>query len=136
MIRRKRITVTILLIINIFMLVIPVIPHHHHPDKMICMKQDLSEVPGCPAHHHHPGQDSCCDSECMTRFHSPTPARQANSGPHYLFVTTLFTHQIIERLFHPQEKQLKDYSVYRESLHGTNIARTFSLRAPPCTIPA
>ena len=38
---------------------------------------------------------------------------------------------IIENLLRPQERQLTNEYVYRESLHGTNITRAFALRAPP-----
>lgn len=53
------------------MLVAAVIPHHHHPNGMICMKQDLPVEQQCPTHHHHPGNDHVAASECMTRFYSP-----------------------------------------------------------------
>ena len=95
---KKRIIVTLLFLINIIMLVAAVIPHHHHPNGMICMKQDLPVEQQCPTHHHHPGYDSCCSSECMTRFYSPTPSVHTDSGPDYVFIATLFTDVIIETL--------------------------------------
>ncbi len=90
------------------MLVAAVIPHHHHPNGMICMKQDLPVEQQCPTHHHHPGNDSCCSSECMTRFYSPTPSVHTDSGPDYVFIATLFTDVIIEHLLRPQEKRIKE----------------------------
>ena len=120
--------------INIIMLVAAVIPHHHHPNGMICMKQDLPVEQQCPTHHHHPGNDSCCSSECMTRFYSPTPSIHTDSGPDYVFIATLFTDVIIEHLLRPQEKRIKNYYVYRDSLHGTDTHRTTSLRAPPYSV--
>ena len=116
------------------MLVAAVIPHHHHPNGMICMKQDLPVEQQCPTHHHHPGNDSCCSSECMTRFYSPTPSIHTDSGPDYVFIATLFTDVIIEHLLRPQEKRIKNYYVYRDSLHGTDTHRTTSLRAPPYSV--
>ena len=65
----------------------------------------------------------------MTRFHSPIPSVHTDSGPNYVFVATLFTDMIIEHLLRPQ-----NYYIYRESLHGTKIPRTSSLRAPPYSV--
>ena len=131
---KKRIIVTLLFFINIIMLTAAVIPHHHHPNGAICMKQDLPVEQQCPKHHHHPASDSCCSSECMTRFHSPIPSFHTDSGPDYVFIATLFTDGIIEHLLKPQERRVKNYYVYRDSLHGTNIPRTTSLRAPPYSV--
>ena len=130
----KRFIVTILFLINIIMLVAAVIPHHHHPNGMICMKHDMPVEHKCPVHNHHSASDSCCDSECMTRFQSPIPTLQTDSGPDYVFIATLFTDVIIEHLLRPQEKRIKNFYVYRDSLHGANIPRTFSLRAPPYSV--
>jgi hypothetical protein len=106
--RNKRYILSFLLFISIIMLVVPVIPHHHHP-----------------------GNDSCCNDGCMTRLNSPTPSVQADHSPHYLFTAILFTDLIIENLFKPQERRIKNYYAYRESLHSTVINCAFGLRAPP-----
>lgn len=137
---KKRIIVTLLFFINIIMLVAAVIPHHHHPNGMICMKQDLPVEQQCPMHNHHhhqshqPGSDSCCNSECLTRFQSPIPSIHTDSGPDYVFIATLFTDVIIEHLLRPQERRVKNYYVYRDSLHGTDTPRATSLRAPPYSV--
>ena len=128
--RNKRYIVSFLLFISMIMLVVPVIPHHNHADGVICMKNDLTPEPQCPKHHH-PGNDSCCNDGCMTRLNSPTPSVQADNNPHYLFTAILFTDFIIENLFRPQERRIKNYYAYRESLHGTAVNRAFGLRAPP-----
>ena len=106
---KKRFIVTMLFIINIIMLVAAVIPHHHHPNGMICMKQDQPVEQQCPSVH-------------------------TDSGPNYVFIATLFTDVIIEHLLRPQERRVKNYYIYRESLHGTKIPRTSSLRAPPYSV--
>ena len=67
----------------------------------------------------------------MTRLNSPTPSVQADHSPHYLFTAILFTDLIIENLFKPQERRIKNYYAYRESLHSTVINCAFGLRAPP-----
>ena len=61
----------------------------------------------------------------MTRFHSPIPSVHTDSGPNYVFVATLFTDMIIEHLLRPQERRVKNYYIYRESLHGTKIPPPF-----------
>ena len=118
---KKRIIVTLLFFINIIMLVAAVIPHHHHPNGMICMKQDLPVEQQCPKHHHHPESDACCNSECLTRFQSSIPSIHSYSSPDYVFIATLFTDVIIEHLLRPQEKRVKNYYVFRDSLHGTDF---------------
>ena len=132
--RNKRYIVSFLLFISMIMLVVPVIPHHHHADGVICMKNDLTPEPQCPKHYHHPDNDSCCNDGCMTRLNSPTPSVQADNNPHYLFTAILFTDFIIENLFRPQERRIKNYYAYRESLHGTAVNRAFGLRAPPSPV--
>lgn len=131
--KRKQCILALLLFVNIIMLVIPVLPHHHHPNGMICMKHDLPADNDCPEHHHnHDSNDSCCKNECLTRFDSPRPSMHIDHGPQFILIAVLFTYDIIENLLQPQDKGLNlRYAFYRESLHGTNISRAFSLRAPP-----
>lgn len=150
---KKGFIVTLLFFINIIMLVAAVFPHHHHNNGMICMKQDLPVEQQChnqeennpcnqPCNHsnqpcnpnHHPENDSCCTSECLTRFHSPIPSVQTDNGPDYVLIATLFTDVIIEHLLRPQEKRVKNYYIFRDSLHGTDTPRATSLRAPPYTV--
>lgn len=151
--RKKSAIVTLLFVINMVMLVAAVFPHHHHPNGMICMKQDTAteqqecpteqdcptEQQGCPScehhrHQHHPKNDACCNSECITQFHSPTPSVQTDSKPDYGIITTLFTDGIIEHLLKPQERRVKNYYVYRDSLQDADTVRTVSLRAPPYAV--
>lgn len=113
------------------MLVVPTIPHHHHANGLICMKNDVPLEAQCPEHHHQQKDDSCCNDECLTRFNSPTPTVQADGGPHYLFIAILFNDFIIENLLKPRERQIKNCYAYRETLHSTVINRATSLRAPP-----
>lgn len=130
--KNNRYILTLLFLINIIMMIAPVIPHHHHADGVICMKQDLPVESTDFPQHHQTENDACCDSECLVRFHSPTLSVHTDSSPHYEFITTLFTDILIERLLKPQDKQLnKGYYLYRESLHNTNNSHIFGLRAPP-----
>lgn len=129
---KRKVIVTWLLFINIIMLIAAVFPHHHHYDGIICIKQDQPIEQQCPIHHHHSSENhTCCDDECMTNFQSPAPSVQTHNGPDYIIIATLFTCDIIEHLLRPLEKRVKNYCIYRDSLHGTETPHTFSLRAPP-----
>lgn len=113
------------------MLAVPLVPHHHHANGVICVKHDVAPEAQCPEHNHHHENDSCCSDECPTRFSTPAPNVQVDLGPQHVFIAILFTDFIIENLLRPQEKQLANGHAYRESLHGTNFTRAFGLRAPP-----
>lgn len=113
------------------MLAVPLVPHHHHANGVICVKHDVVPEAQCPEHNHHHKNDSCCSDECPTRFSTPAPNVQVDLGPQHVFIAILFTDFIIESLLRPQEKQLANGYAYRESLHGTNFTRAFGLRAPP-----
>lgn len=128
--KNKRYIVCFLFLLSMIMLAVPAIPHHHHANGVICMKNDVAADTPRTAHHH-AGNDTCCNDGCLTRFDSPTPAGQANNGPQYVFIAILFTDVIIENLLKPQEQRIKNYYAYRESLHGTDISPTYGLRAPP-----
>lgn len=129
--RNKRYIVSFLLFISMIMLVVPVIPHHHHADGVICMKNDLTPDPQCPKHYHHPDNDSCCNDGCMTRLNSPTPSVQADNNPHYLFTAILFTDFIIENLFRPQSDVLRIITHTGSLSTVPAVNRAFGLRAPP-----
>lgn len=130
--RNKQYIFSFLFLISIILLVMPVIPHHHHADGLICMKHDLTSEKQCPTHNHHQENDACCSNECLARFYSPIPSTQTDqTHPPYLFVALLFADCLILDLFKPQEERIKNDYAFRENLHGANIVRAFGLRAPP-----
>lgn len=115
------------------MLIVPLIPHHHHSNGIICMKDDIKDTE-CPYHHnhHHHNDDPCCTSDCMTNFESFVPAQQLDEvQPHYLYSIILFTEPLLRFVTQPEENSLLREHVYLESLHGTFITRAAGLRAPP-----
>lgn len=132
--KNKRYIFYFLFIISMIMLAVPAIPHHHHAEGMICMKNDIPTDTPCPTHYHHSGNDTCCSNGCLTRFDSPTPSIEMDSSPHYVFVAILFSDFIIANLFKPQEQRIKSYYAYRETLHSTVISRASGLRAPPSVL--
>ncbi len=134
-----------LLFVSILMLAVPLVPHHHHANGVICLKNDIATEQSCCGHqqptddqqscpgHHHPENDACCNDGCMARMETSVPTSQVDLGdPAHGFVAVLFTDYIIENLLKPQERRIKNNYVYRESLHGTNITRAYALRGPPC----
>ena len=131
--KQKRAIYLLLFLVSMVMLVMPVIPHHHHAKGVICLKGDLSSEQQCPIHHQN--EDACCDSGCMAHFDSSTPNAQTDSvHPQYVFVTTLFTNYLIETLLQPLESCIDRDAAYLERLHGANVLRVFGLRAPPCVV--
>jgi len=125
----KNIVATLLLFASLIMPAMAVVPHHHHANGSICMKQDLPAEQQCPNHsHHHPESDPCCGSECPARFCFPAPSA------HTVFMAALPVDMPVEYLLRPQEKRIKNYYAYRDTLHDADICRTASLRAPPCSV--
>ena len=130
---RKRSISLLLFLVSMVMLMVPVIPHHHHAQGAICLKSDLTEAQQCPVPH--ADEDACCDSACMAHFDSSTPSLQLDSvHPHYVFVATLFTNHLIEILLRPLESCIDSDTAYLERLHGANVFRAFGLRAPRCVV--
>lgn len=133
MMRNKRHIIYFLMITCMVMLVAPLIPHHHHSNGIICMKDDIkdTECP-CDHQHHHHKDDPCCTSDCMTIIESSVPAQQLDEvQPQYFYIATLFTEPLLRFLTQPEEREsYRDYA-YLESLHGTYIICAAGLRAPP-----
>ena len=131
---KKRFIVTMLFFINIIMLVAAVIPHHHHPNGMICMKQDQPVEQQCPNHHHHPRKRFMLQQ----RMHDPLPLSHPLRAHGQRTELRIRRHPVYgydHRTFITTAgKTSQNYYIYRESLHGTKIPRTSSLRAPPYSV--
>lgn len=130
--RTKQYITYILFCISLIMLVIPVIPHHHHADGLICMKNDIST--DCCEHRHDPGSEHCCcDTGCIAdHFVQQTPTSDnVSSHSEVLWAVTLFINPLSKLLSLPELDVSKQEYVYLESLHGTFITRAAGLRAPP-----
>lgn len=133
--KEKKYIVYLLFLVSIIMLAVPVFPHHHHADGLICMKNDVE--PSCchTPHHHHPaGHPNCChDKGCIASHfvqRTPRTERQAPVLKPVLLPVVLST--FLRQLYAFGEPcQPVSYSPYIESLHGVYIARASGLRAPP-----
>lgn len=123
-----------MLFISAVLITIPAIPHHHHGDSIICMKDDIKDVDCCSMHHthHHQDDDPCCNGDCVTHLLSSTPTLDTEDiQPQFTYIQTLFTESLLRFLTQPVEKDVYNDFVYVESLHGTYLTRAAGLRAPP-----
>ena len=63
----------LLLLLSILMLGVPVIPHHHHADGVLCMKNDV-HAGCCTPTPDEAGGHCCCDTGCIsTHFFQQRP---------------------------------------------------------------
>lgn len=139
MIKTKRALTSFLIFVSILMLAVPVIPHHHHTNGLMCMKNDITS--DCCDCAHHPENNApfshhCCENtHCATAFFTPNAPtdNDCDFRPTYLWVSTLFYEPVFELLLLPEEKKQEQSSFYIESLHGIRIATSTGLRAPPAT---
>lgn len=135
--KRKRYIAYVLFIISMAMLMIPVVPHHHHADGLICMKSDMA-ADECG--HQHPdscNKHCCCNTGCATtHFVQQIPASDNDTwaSPTATWVVTLFCEPIYQSLLLPENHIRRQEFVYREALHGTFTVRATGLRAPPSVL--
>lgn len=106
--KTKRYIAYFLFFISMIMLTVPVIPHHHHEDGMICMKNDLPSD-GCCHHQDACNEHCCCDTGCMTtHFFQQTPnPNNSDIQPCFVWVTTLFVEPLLKLLTLPDETGIR-----------------------------
>lgn len=116
-------------------LAVPVIPHHHHEDGMICTKNGLPSD-GC-CHHQDACNEHCCYGAGYTTTHflqqTPSP-NSSNIQPRSVWATTLSAEPLLKLLTPLDETGIRQESTYLESLHGTLITRATKLRALPSVL--
>ena len=121
----------LLLLLSILMLGVPVIPHHHHADGVLCMKNDVQAGCCTPAPDEAEGH-CCCDTGCpAAHFFQQRP----DAGPDIplplsndiLFLPT----ELLALLISHSPGQSTTTPFYIESLHDTLFTRATGLRAPP-----
>lgn len=114
------------------MLGVPVIPHHHHADGLICMKNDITA--DCCEHRNNPNPEHCCcDTGCLTVYfyHQTSNTSHMDFQWDAPWVTTFLYESIFKLLIIPESDLSRRKYVYLESLHGTFIKCATGLRAPP-----
>lgn len=125
----------LLLLFSILMLAIPVLPHHHHADGKICMKDDVhtmccTQHANDMAHHDH----GCEESGCPTsHFFQQMPQGTQRT----IAADELTNIELAEAIYlcclHATQKISKTlFTPYQEALYSTMIGLTMGLRAPPC----
>ena len=132
---KKRHITLLLLFISLIMLMIPVTPHHHHADGLICMKHDIAA--DCCSHPHSADHNHCCcNTGCVTTHFVPqTPASdEAYARPDDAGAVTLFIEPLSNLSIQIQLHARRPDYIYLESLHGTFITRATGLRAPPSVL--
>lgn len=132
--RQRPYVTALLFLLSILMLAVPVVPHHHHGDEVICMKNDFHA--GCTEAAHHPGQHpGCChDKGCLTtHFYQRTPRAERKTPEIKPVQLPAFFATCMQQLYVTDNdlQTSHSYSPYIESLHDTHIARATGLRAPP-----
>lgn len=122
----------LLLLLSILMLGVPVIPHHHHADGVLCMRNDVQSGCCTPSTDEAEGH-CCCDTGCLsTHFFQQRPDASPDI-PHPLPTILLFLPDglLASLLLHLSDHPSRTTSVYAESLHDTLLTRVTGLRAPP-----
>ncbi len=149
--KRKTALTYLFMFLSIIMLGVPVIPHHHHSDGLICLKNDVTAE--CCEHtsgeeeetssseirvltHAHTASHGhcCCDTGCITtHFVQQSPANPDNGGvyPEFTRIITLYPEFITFLLNFPETAEADNDFIYRERLHSTYLTRAKGLRAPP-----
>lgn len=130
--KKKRYITYFLFFISMVMLAVPVIPHHHHSDGLVCMKDDLAA--NCCEHRHTPADKHCCNTGCVTTNivqQTPSSDNDAWAHPNIPWTVTLFFESISKLLVLSENDLKRQDRIYIEFLHGTCITRATGLRAPP-----
>jgi len=131
----------LLLVVSMIMLGVPVAPHHHHTDGLLCMKNDISDT-CCEKPVEKSGQEQehcCCHTGCITTHffqqRSDTDTGWMHPTPHGTpcFLPACLSTLSVD-LPAPNRWKKKRIPYYIESLHSTLIMRAAGLRAPPSTL--
>lgn len=156
--KNKRIIASLLFVVSMLILIIPVMPHHHHINGLICMKNDLTAdccIPltnsctdGCESHASHDRNGStsqadaashhhcCCNTDCIfSHFNQKTPtSTDCDFKPDYLWSHILYYEPVFRLLLLPEEKKQEYTTFYLESLHSILANTLCGLRAPPALL--
>lgn len=115
----------LLLLVSMLVLIVPVLPHHHHAQS-ICISNDI----GKPQPHH--SADSGCGSTCITKLHFSVQHDNNDCiQPQTFEVLSLFCESMFHSLLSPQLESFDRLFCYIERLHGAGRLSAISLRAPP-----
>lgn len=134
---RKRYIPFFLLVVSLLMMAVPVFPHHHHANGLLCMKNDIGPH-CCQQHPSETGSEThcCCETGCIAHHFFQQMPTDMRTSPHPAvselipFLSPLLLRLAASRAIAPKG----DIPIYIESLHGTLIAHATGLRAPPVSL--
>lgn len=122
-------------LICLWMLVVPVIPHHHHADGMLCMKNDIASA-CCPTHTSE-GKDTehcCCNTGCITtHFFQQAPSPTDDTWSHPAVFSLLSDGRTHSSFSAPDTNNLHSEEEYPTScpLYDKYRRHALGMRAPP-----
>ena len=115
----KRHITYLLLVVSLLMTAVPVLPHHHHANGLLCMKNDIS-TDCCLQHSDSPREGHCCCQTGCVAHHffqqMPTDTRnemQPAASEIIPFLSPLLL-RLSDSLTNADKKQIP---IYIESLH-------------------
>ena len=129
----QRYAAYLLLLLSILMLSVPVIPHHHHADGALCMKNDVhagcctTEAEGTEGH-------CCCDTGCPAAHFFQQRPDASPDIPQPLSNDVFFLPAELQALLVCHSPGQSPTPIYIESLHDTQLTRATGLRAPPAFV--
>ncbi len=127
----RRCIAYVLFFVSIITLSVPVFPHHHHADGMLCMKD--ADTTGCSQQHNTMHSDCCCNTGCVTTHFFQKAHTTSNTGmqPAPSGIIFLLPAAALKPALPLEDKSILYKYIYIETLHGTYTARAIGLRAPP-----
>lgn len=125
-----------LLLVSITMLATEVIPHHHHSDGQICMKDDAApthdegcEHAGC---HHAADGHCCCETGCSADYRLQQAPENGQELPAEACILLLyFNVPSLNDLLQSGESTNKRIPDNTEPLQDPDTNHAAGLRAPP-----
>jgi hypothetical protein len=129
--KRRKYIAMILLWASMWMLVVSVVPHHHHSFcAAVCMQHDADT----DVAHHGDQNDDLCHSTCITRLRSVSPDRvQDHLAPDYTYFTDLFlwAEQCFTASMDADDGENPHGAWYHERLHAVHRSEAYGRRGPP-----
>lgn len=118
---RATIRLMLCLLAWLWMLAVPAIPHHHHADGTLCMKNDFA----APMAEHCCHNTGCMAANFIQQAPTPTDDAWAHPAPHpvaFIPSTLAYTPARTASIHKPPR---------REALYDCYLMRAAGLRAPP-----
>lgn len=127
--KEHRISILAVFIAVIIMLVVSVLPHHHHADGRLCLHPTTETK--APASH----GNAQCGSDCVARFSQVQRQHVHTYQCSHVLAAILAPVQLFtEAVSMSSLSAVLPQLVYVEQLHGVFLTHTSGMRAPPVSI--